>query len=208
MSIQLFDSWALNYDKSVVEADEQDEFPFAGYRRVMQHIYSRIVAINAANVLDLGIGTGNLCHALYQQGIDITGIDSSAKMLDIARQRMPHALLLQYDLGMGLPEEVGQQYYDAIISTYTLHHFADETKMQLLTQLKPLLSETGVVLIGDIMFSSTMDEHACRQRAGEFFDEDEYYLIFDRVKSELDRDWVAEYWSFSYCAGVIELRKR
>ena len=40
-------------------------------------------------VLDLGCGTGLLCDAYAARGHDVTGVDPSASMLDIARQK-PH----------------------------------------------------------------------------------------------------------------------
>ena len=51
-------------------------------------------------IVDLGCGTGTLCEKLAQIGYDVGGVDSSADMLEAARQRLdgkqlPVTLLLQ-----------------------------------------------------------------------------------------------------------------
>ena len=43
--------------------------------------------IHPRTALDLACGTGVLCEILYGQGIDASGMDFSAGMIDIARQR-------------------------------------------------------------------------------------------------------------------------
>lgn len=39
------------------------------------------------HVLDLGCGTGLICDAMAARGHEVTGVDPSATMLDIARQK-------------------------------------------------------------------------------------------------------------------------
>ena len=50
---------------------------------------------------------------------------------------------MEWDLMNGLPQELLQRPYDAIISTYALHHFTDEQKSLYITQLLQHLSPTG-----------------------------------------------------------------
>ena len=35
-----FDMWAEGYDKSVNLSEENNEYPFAGYKKVLNYIYS------------------------------------------------------------------------------------------------------------------------------------------------------------------------
>ena len=55
-----FDLWADGYDKSVGLSDENDRYPFAGYRAMMNALYQRVLAQSGRDVLDIGFGTGIL----------------------------------------------------------------------------------------------------------------------------------------------------
>ena len=57
--------------------DELDEIGF----------YSNVVAEKGGNCLDLGCGTGRVLIPLAEQGIDITGLDSSQFMVEECRSR-------------------------------------------------------------------------------------------------------------------------
>jgi SAM-dependent methyltransferase len=48
-------------------------------------------AIRVRQVVDVGCGAGPLTAALVQAGFDVTGIDSSAKLVEIARATVPGA---------------------------------------------------------------------------------------------------------------------
>ena len=45
--------------------------------------------VSPKNAMDLGCGTGILCEILHKTGINASGMDFSAGMIEIARQRMP-----------------------------------------------------------------------------------------------------------------------
>jgi len=94
-----FDLWADGYDKSVQLSHEENEYPFAGYKDVLNTIYNIVYKKDKAKVLDIGFGTGVLTKKLYDDGYEIYGIDFSQRMIDIAREKMPSAKLIQYDFG-------------------------------------------------------------------------------------------------------------
>lgn len=86
-----FDLWADGYDKSVQLSEESDEYPFAGYKDVLNTVYRAVHAWERASVLDLGFGTGVLTAKLYAERYAITGVDFSERMIALARKkcRMP-----------------------------------------------------------------------------------------------------------------------
>ena len=55
-----FDLWANGYDKSVNLSEKNNEYPFAGYKKVLNYIYNQVREKDTANVLDIGFGTGIL----------------------------------------------------------------------------------------------------------------------------------------------------
>ena len=63
-----FDLWADGYDKSVQLSEEDDAYPFAGYRKVLGTIYRSIRESRGTKVLDMGLGTAVLAQRLYQDG--------------------------------------------------------------------------------------------------------------------------------------------
>ena len=76
-----FDLGADGYDNGVGLSDENDRYPFAGYRAMMNALYQRVLAQSGHDVLDIGFGTGILTSRLYEQGCRIYGQDFAAQML-------------------------------------------------------------------------------------------------------------------------------
>ena len=105
-----FDLWADGYDKSVGLSDENDRYPFAGYRAMMNALYQRVLAQSGHNVLDIGFGTGVLTSRLYEHGCRIYGQDFSARMIELAQAKMPDARLYQGDFSKGLVPELRAQH--------------------------------------------------------------------------------------------------
>ncbi len=99
-----FDLWADGYDKSVGVSDEENTYPFARYKDVLGTIYKIIMVKANAVVLDIGFGTGALTTKLYENGCTIYGQDFSARMIDLASEKMANAHLYQGDLTHGLVE--------------------------------------------------------------------------------------------------------
>ncbi|MCA0987592.1 hypothetical protein [Guptibacillus algicola] len=64
LSKQGFDLWANEYDRSVQVSEESNEYPFAGYKEILNAIYNEVMSSNQANVLDIGFGTGVLASRL------------------------------------------------------------------------------------------------------------------------------------------------
>ena len=59
-----FDLWADGYDKTVGISDEENIYPFAGYRKVLGFIFQTIMRAENAVVLDIGFGTGTLTKTI------------------------------------------------------------------------------------------------------------------------------------------------
>ena len=199
-----FDLWADGYDKSVGLSDENDRYPFAGYRAMMNALYQRVLAQSGRDVLDIGFGTGVLTSQLYKQGCRIYGQDFSARMIELAQAKMPDARLYQGDFSKGLVPELCAQQYDAIVATYSLHHLTDTQKIGFLRTLLPLLKQDGCLFIGDVAFRTREELEACRTAAGEDWDSDEIYFVYGELRPHFH---TLTFESFSHCTALLTLRK-
>ena len=202
-----FDMWAGEYDKSVDVSDTENEYPFAGYKKIMNAIYGMVMEKCPAKILDIGIGTGTLSFKLYESGNDITGIDFSTEMLMQSKAKMPRAKLIQYDFSQGLPNEINGVKFDFIISTYALHHLDDKSKVGFINALLGNISESGAIIIGDVAFQDRDSLEECKNARGEDnWDDDEFYVVFAALREELSSTCILTYHQYSHCSGILEIR--
>ncbi|OII64995.1 methyltransferase [Streptomyces sp. CC53] len=86
---ELFDDLGLDYERAFCHLPEQ--------RAAVEWLAARLRP--AARVLDVGSGTGlPVAGALALAGHEVTGIDVSARMVALARQRVPAARFEQCDV--------------------------------------------------------------------------------------------------------------
>lgn len=200
-----FDMWADEYDKSVKESLDENTYPFAGYGETLNTIYSVIHSTrNSGRILDLGFGTAVLTKKLYDDGYEICGMDFSERMIKIAQEKMPNAMLMQGDMTQSLPEGLFTIKFDFIISTYAIHHLDEVRKIELLNTLYDMLNPGGIILIGDVMTKTRAEMDDVRNKAGDEYDEDEIYIVFDEIALKLPP---ARFIKTSFCAGILILCK-
>ena len=199
-----FDLWADGYDRAVGISDEENSYPFAGYKEVLGRIYRIVMQKPNAVVLDVGFGTGTLTTKLYEKGCTLYGQDFSARMIELAKEKMPDAVLIQGDFSKGLDTALREKSYDFVISTYALHHLDYAGKLSLIRELTDCLNPGGRLLIGDVAFETNADLDACRLKAGDEWDEDEIYFIRDEMKKAFPE---MEYEKISECAGLMTLQR-
>ena len=201
---QGFNLWAQEYDGSVRCSDENNRYPFAGYQDIMDEIFRRVLSAPGRDILDIGFGTGVLTARLYEQGCRIFGQDFSSAMIELAQQKMPEAILVQGNFAQGLAVPLRQNRYDAILATYSLHHLTDAQKVSFLHDLLSCLREGDCLYIGDVAFTTRREREACRAKAGDSWDDDEIYFVFDELKSSFP---TMQFEPFSYCSGLLSLKK-
>jgi ubiquinone/menaquinone biosynthesis C-methylase UbiE len=95
-------------------------------------------------ILDVGCGAGPLLEALRDRGAIVTGFDPSAKMLELARQRLGDGVALQQaDLTCPLPFPDGA--FDDVIACLVLHYLQDWTAP--LADLRRVLAPGGRLIV-------------------------------------------------------------
>ena len=200
-----FDLWAGHYDEAVQQAEDNHQYPFAGYTGVMNAIYGTILQHAPVTVFDIGFGTAQLTSRLYEAGNTITGIDFSLEMVRIALSKMPKATLLQWNFSLGIPPQLRGESFDFIVSTYALHHLTDDAKVHFITSLLDLVKPKGSILIGDVCFPTRSELLACQASCGGAWDEDEIYLVFSELHARLGASCKLRFHAFSFCAGIVEI---
>ena len=75
-----------------------------------------------ARVLDLGCGTGNSTFPFYARGFEVVGLDASADMLRVAREKLPPVRFVQADFtSFCLDESFGRPFglpFDLVVSMF------------------------------------------------------------------------------------------
>ena len=100
----------------------------------------------AGRILDLGTGDGRVIDLLRAERPQLSaiGLDVSAPMLGAAADRLrgaPRIELVEHDLSVPLPA-LGR--FDAIVSSFAIHHLEHERKHSLYAEVFDLLDSGGV----------------------------------------------------------------
>ena len=110
----------------------------AGYDRARDHgpevldlwmhtIATHLEGHSISRIVDLGCGTGRFSEALAAQfNSDVIGLDSSQKMLELARKKQRDARV-QYQLCSAEAMPLQSESVDLVFMSMSLHHFADMT---------------------------------------------------------------------------------
>ena len=120
------------------------------------------VPASAGRILDLGTGDGRLLALLRARCPDarLVGVDFSPTMLQAARARFaqdPLVTILEHDLNHPLP---GADPFDAIVSSFAIHHCPDERKRTLYREIFRRLVPGGVFCNLEHVSSPTESLHA------------------------------------------------
>ncbi len=103
--------------------------------------------VSGRRILDAGCGSGPLSAALRARGAVVTGLDASAAMVDLARQRLgDDAELLVADLGARLP--FADDQFDDVVASLVLHYLEDWAGP--LSELRRVLKPGGRLILSVI----------------------------------------------------------
>lgn len=149
--IELFDQWSVVYDQTVAGGDVEYRDVFESYHDILDSIVIR----SHGEVLEFGVGTGNLTKKLVESGLHVIGVEPSSKMRGIAKQKLPEVKILEGDFFKFPNNKV-----DTIVSSYAFHHLIDKEKEQAIKRYDSVLQKGGRIVFGDTVFT---DERAHEQ---------------------------------------------
>jgi putative AdoMet-dependent methyltransferase len=149
------DNDAADYDNDV--RNEADPIR-TGYRDVLRWVVQQAQITPTSRVLELGSGTGNLSELIASCG-ELVSVDVSENMETIAEPKMRHLAnrrFIKADILEVFTKELGK--FDAVISTYAVHHLTDREKQQLFALVFDCLLPSGSAVFGDLMVQNSSEK--------------------------------------------------
>ncbi|HEX6595073.1 MAG TPA: class I SAM-dependent methyltransferase [Bacillota bacterium] len=151
--IDFFDRWAAVYDQSVAGNDVEYKDVFKSYDKILHEVAHR----SSGDMIEFGVGTGNLTKQLVDKGHHIIGIEPSENMRIIAKKKLPEVTIVQ---GHFLDFPYMDRKVDTIASSYAFHHLTDQEKEEAIKIYARLLNTSGKIVFADTIF---IDEEAKEQ---------------------------------------------
>jgi putative AdoMet-dependent methyltransferase len=182
--VDLFNDWAKTYDQTVSEdGDIEYREVFENYDDILRSVVN---SIKGPNVLEFGVGTGNLTRKLVNHGYNVYGIEPSEEMLKIGQLKVPEAKIKDGDfLNFPLPEV----QITSIVSSYAFHHLTDPEKDQAIEKYSHILPKDGVIVFADTVFKNKEAKRAIMEQAiASYFNNlvddlnSEHYTYMDNLK--------------------------
>lgn len=180
-----FDSWAVNYDTDVFRTGSKGLKFYQNYDKVLERTAEEVIRARG-NVIEIGIGTGNLTEKIIENGAltidNIIGIDQSLNMLIEAKKKLAKLKLM---LGTFLQLPLKENCCDTIVTSYAFHHCNENEKRLAIQEMDRVLRQNGRIIITDLMFEN--------QKARNYFEksctpweredlEDEYFANIDELQ--------------------------
>ena len=96
-------------------------------------------------ILDLGCGNGRLLELFKDKDIEYIGVDTSEKLIEIAKKKYPDGKFQVAD-ALNLPFE--DNYFDKVFSIAVLHHIpSKEYRLRFLKEAKRVLRKDGLLIL-------------------------------------------------------------
>lgn len=103
--------------------------------------------LSGKHVLDAGCGTGALSIELAERGADVTAVDISASLLDVARKRTREDLLERIDYRVGDMLASHGEHFDHVLAMDSLIHYPAHDMRDAANALSRSIAGKGASLI-------------------------------------------------------------
>lgn len=114
-------------------------FPSEDVQNLRKYVKSK------EKVLDLGCGNGRFFEVLKDKEIDFFGVDTSERLIKIAKTRYPEA---KFQIANAFNLPFPSDYFDKIFSIAVLHHIPSrEFRLQFLRETRRVLKPEGILIL-------------------------------------------------------------
>jgi ubiquinone/menaquinone biosynthesis C-methylase UbiE len=118
---------------------------------------------NIKRVLDLACGSGNYSLEFARWGLDVTGVDFEATMIDLAKKKAANAEIENVNFLVGDMRELAdlQHPFDAIvcIGNSLVHLLTDNDLNKALNEMNRLLKPNGLLLLQILNYEHIIEKH-------------------------------------------------
>jgi ubiquinone/menaquinone biosynthesis C-methylase UbiE len=136
---EYYDARAPEYDEWYLDQGQYAARERPGWHAAVRALEQAVASLPAARTLDVACGTGFLTRHLSGE---VTGLDQSERMVEIARERVPDGRFVQGD-ALELPFEDGS--FDRVFTGHFYGHLEGEAREAFLAQAHRLAAELVVV---------------------------------------------------------------
>lgn len=182
-------AWDKEYKKPVLvtkyDQPQKDTLKFIKFAK------KEGVTLNNASVLDLGSGTGRNANYLAKEGAQVTGLETSAEAIKIARERAAKLEInVKYFKGsIGKTYPLDNDSVDLTIDVFTSHLLTEEEREIYLNEVARVLKPGGLFFVKTMAKEGDANAQSLlRSSPGK--EKDTYILpelnIQERVFSEAD----------------------
>lgn len=106
----------------------------------------------SAQVLDAGCGVGTpVSQFLVRKGFQVTGVDISKKMIDLAKENVPEATFYHRNI---LTLDFPNDSFEGIICIYTLWHIPRTNHSSILENFHRMLKDNGILVLNTGIYES------------------------------------------------------
>lgn len=140
----------LEYAKYLLEKTRKDYNLLAeDFSRTRQFTWDIEIlsqyASDGDSVLDLGCGNGRLLEILKKRQIEYFGLDTSEKLIEIARKKY---LQNRFEVGDILKLAYSDNFFNKVFAIRILHHIpSKELRLQALQEMKRVLKPGGILIL-------------------------------------------------------------
>lgn len=149
------------------------------YVQIIENIRNDINLSEFNNIIDVGCGTGALCSALIQEGLDVTGVDPAKRMLKIGAKKKENKDIKFITAGTCKPMPFADNSFDISIASYVAHGIKEEERIKLYKEMNRV-SKHYVIL------HDYNEKRAILTDIIEFLERGDYFRFIKNVKKELN----------------------
>lgn len=131
----IFDEYAEHYDSWFKTPAGSKVFKLE-----LKTLFDLIKPFQGMKMLDVGIGTGFFALEFANRGVEISGIDPSEKMIEIATKRGLNA-----QIGSGEDIPFGDDLFDAVLSMTSMEFSSDPDKF--ISEMARVVKPAGIIVV-------------------------------------------------------------
>jgi ubiquinone/menaquinone biosynthesis C-methylase UbiE len=138
-----------------------------GHEKKMGQIALKLMNLKGhEKIIDIGCGTGTLTLEAGQKlsadkGGHIIGIDAAAKMIALARKKVPAMPQVRFDVAAAEKLGYKDESFDLALSTFFFHHIDAQLKLAALNEMWRVLKKGGKAVIVDVDTPTTLFGKIC-----------------------------------------------